>query len=337
MPAPSEEWLAFVQEEALDPDLPIIDAHHHLWDYPDNRYIVVDLLADAASGHNIRQSVFVECHSRYRNNGPDALKPVGETEYVRQLADASDSSEPTATRVAAGIVGFADLSLGSAVEPVLEAHLAAAPVRFRGIRHASSWDASDQIRNAHTRPPPRLLLDAGFREGFACLGKLGLSFDAWLYHPQIPELTVLARAFPDTRIVLDHVGGVLGIGPYTGRRDHIFQQWTRDIAELAACDNVCVKLGGLAMKLNGFGWHAHDKPPTSQALADATAPYYHHCIERFGARRCMFESNFPVEKLSVSYGVLWNSFKRIAAGCSPGERAALFHDTARRIYRLADF
>ena len=334
MPAAPEDWLALLRENAIDPDLPIIDAHHHLWDYPDNHYVAEDVLADVASGHNVRQSVFVECLSSYRSSGPKAFKPVGETEYVCALADRSDAAHQASARVAAGIVGFADLSLGSAVQPVLEAHITAAPKRFRGIRHASSWDASDQVRNAHTRPPPKLLLDAQFREGFACLEHLGLSFDAWLYHPQIRELTDLARAFPGTRIVLDHVGGVLGIGPYTDRRDEIFQQWTRDMAELATCGNVSVKLGGLAMKVNGFGWHTLDKPPTSEALANATAPYYQYCIEHFGAERCMFESNFPVEKLSVSYGVLWNSFKRISAGCSPSERAALFHDTAQRVYRL---
>ncbi|MGD2141628.1 MAG: amidohydrolase family protein [Burkholderiales bacterium] len=331
-----EDWLALVREDAIDPDLPIIDAHHHLWDYPDNRYVAEDLRGDVASGHNIRQSVFVECLSSYRDSGPEAFEPVGETEYVSALADQSDATHPESTRVAAAIVGFADLSLGSAVQPVLEAHIAVAPARFRGIRHASSWDASDQVRNAHTRPPPQLLLDTKFREGFAFLENLGLSFDAWLYHPQICELTDLARAYPGTRIILDHVGGVLGIGPYANRRDEIFQQWKRDMAELATCDNVCVKLGGLAMKLNGFGWHTHDTPPTSEALADATAPYYHYCMEVFGAERCMFESNFPVEKLSVSYGVLWNSFKRISAGCSASERAALFHDTAQRVYRLVD-
>lgn len=334
MPAAPEDWLALVREDAIDPHLPIIDAHHHLWDYPDNRYVADDFLADVASGHNIRQSVFVECLSRYRDNGPDALRPVGETEYVAALAEASDSNPKTTAKVAAGIVGFADLSLGSAVEPVLEAHIAAGHGRFRGIRHACSWDASDQVRNAHTRPPPHLLLDSKFREGFSCLDRFELSFDSWLYHPQIPELTDLARCFPQTRIVLDHVGGVLGIGPYADKRDEIFTQWKRGIAELATCENVFVKLGGLAMKLNGFAWHTRSKPPTSEELAGATAPYYHYCIEQFGAQRCMFESNFPVEKLSVSYGVLWNSFKRVAAGCSAEERAALFYDTAQRVYQL---
>lgn len=336
MPAPREDWLALIKEAPLEPDLPIIDPHHHLWAYPDDRYTAEDFLRDAASGHNIRQSVFVECLSGYRSDGPDRLKPVGETEYVCELAEDADTRFPGQTRVAAGIVGFADLTLGRDVNAVLEAHIEAGRGRFRGIRHASSWDASDEIRNAHTKPPRGLLSHQPFREGFACLAENGLSFDAWLYHPQISELTDLARAFPGTAIVLDHVGGPLGIGPYANKRDEVFQQWKRDIADLARCDNVCVKLGGTAMKLNGYGWHANDTPPTSLRIAEATAPWYRYCIEQFGVARCMFESNFPVEKLSVSYDVLWNAFKRIAAACSPSERRALFHDTAARVYRLPD-
>jgi L-fuconolactonase len=334
MPAASEQWLKLVSEEALDPALPIIDPHHHLWNYPDDRYVAEDFRADAGCGHNVRQSVFVECLSGYRDDGAKALRPVGETEYVRALADAADASANHAIRIAAGIVGFADLSLGTAVQSVLEAHISAAAGRFRGVRHASSWDASDAVRNAHTRPPAQLLRDKRFREGFSCLEKFDLAFDAWLYHPQVPELTDLARAFPGTRIILDHVGGPLGIGPYEGKRDEVFRQWSRDIAELAQCPNVCVKLGGLAMKLCGFAWHKRDKPPTSEEMAEATAPYYLFCIEHFGPGRCMFESNFPVEKLSVSYAVLWNAFKRIAQGFSPAERADLFHDTAARVYHL---
>jgi L-fuconolactonase len=334
MAAASEDWLSLVQEAPLDAALPIIDAHHHLWDHPGSRYIADDFINDTQSGHNVVQSVFVECTSMYRKDGPVEMRPVGETDYVRSLADASDKQPDRATKVAAGIVGFADLSIGGAVEPVLAAHLSAGGGHFRGIRHACGWDASSDIRNSHTDPPQGLLSSKLFREGFARLDQFGLSFDAWLYHTQIHELTELASAFPDTPIILDHVGGPLGIGPYAGRRESVFEQWQRDIAELARCHNVCVKLGGLAMKICGFGWHTRDKPPTSEQLASASAPYYHYCIEQFGVERCMFESNFPVDKLSCSYGILWNSFKRVAAGCSAAERAALFHDTAARIYRL---
>ncbi len=334
MAAAAQEWLALVREAPLDANLPIIDPHHHLWDHPDSRYVADDFLQDTASGHNIVQSVFVECLSMYRKTGPAELRPVGETEYIRKLAEQSDATSSSQTKVAAGIVGFADLTLGDAIEPVLAAHVDAGAGRFRGIRHASGWDASNDVRNSHTHPPAGLLSDKRFREGFGRLDKHGLSFDAWLYHPQIPELKALAHAFPDTNIILDHIGGPLGIGPYAGHRQSIFEQWQRNIADLARCRNVCVKLGGLAMKICGFGWHTKDKPPGSQQLADAWAPYYRFCIEQFGVKRCMFESNFPVDKLSCSYGVLWNAFKKISRDYSDSERAALFHDTAARVYRL---
>lgn len=334
MPAASEDWLALVREDPLDPALPIIDAHHHLWDHPDHRYLTADFAADAHSGHNIQQSVFVECLSWYREDGPASFRPVGETEAIRRLAERHGNEADVPTGIAAGIVGFADLGLGAAVSTVLAAHMDAGAGRFRGIRHASSWDASSKVRNAHTHPPAGLLADASFRQGFACLSQHGLSFDAWLYHPQIPELTSLARAYPGTAIVLDHVGGPLGIGPYAGKRDQVFARWKRDITELARCANVSVKLGGIAMKMNGYEWHTQDKPPGSIELADAAAPWFDHCIEQFGVQRCMFESNFPVDKLSCSYNVLWNAFKRITHGFSADERSALFHGTAARVYRL---
>jgi predicted TIM-barrel fold metal-dependent hydrolase len=239
-----------------------------------------------------------------------------------------------ATRVAAGIVSFADLALGSAVQEVLQAHIAAAPSRFRGIRHAAGWDENPKVANSHTNPPKDLYQAKNFREGFAQLKKNNLSFDVWHYHPQIPELTDLARAFPDTTIILDHFGGPLGIGPYEGKRAEIFPNWKKDMTELAKCLNVVVKLGGINMTVNGFGWHRNPKPPTSQELADATRDYYLHTIDKFGPRRCMFESNFPVDRVSCSYLVLWNSFKRLAADFTPEENAWLFHRTAAEVYRL---
>jgi len=320
-------------EEILEPERPICDPHHHLWDHPGRRYLLDELLADTGSGHNVVATVFVECMSMYRAAGPAETRPVGETEFVNGVAAMSASGGFGPTRVAQGIVSFADLALGERVGAVLDAHLAASP-RFRGIRHAAGWDASDQIRNSHTDPPPGLLRDARFRRGFAELAPRGLTFDAWLYHPQLPELTDLAKAFPDTTIILDHFGGPLGIGPYTGRRAEVFAAWKASIRALADCPNVVVKLGGLVMPLNGFGFHKREQPIGSVELAEATRDWYLHTIEGFGVERCMFESNFPVDKASVSYRALWNSFKRIAAGFSAAERAALFHDTAVRVYRL---
>ena len=258
---------------------------------------------------------------------------MGETEFVNGIAAMSASGRYGKPRVCASIISFADLTLGAAVGDVLDAHIAASP-RFRGIRHASGWDASKEVRNSHTSPTEEMLGDATFREGFAELGRRNLTFDAWLYHPQIPELTDLAHAFPDQLIILDHCGGPLGIGPYQGKREEILDKWKDDIVQLSKCQNVVAKIGGLLMPINGFGFHKRDKPANSQELVDTTERYYMHMIEHFGVNRCMFESNFPVDKVSCSYTVLWNSFKRITSTFSASEKAALFHDTATMIYQI---
>jgi predicted TIM-barrel fold metal-dependent hydrolase len=330
----NEAWLAQIREAVIEPDLPIVDPHHHLWDHPDHRYMLDELRADTGSGHNVVATVFVECKAMYRAAGPEHLRPVGETEFVNGIAAQSASGIYGAMRACKGIVGFADLRRGAAVDEVLEAHLAAAPARFRGIRHASAYDESPAVRPTHTNPPKGLLGLPDFREGFARLARHGLSFDAWLYHHQIPELTALARAHPETVIILDHFGGPIGIGPYEGKRNEIFAQWMKDIVSLSECPNVVAKLGGINMAVNGFGWHKRDLPPSSDELAAATQDYYLHTIDCFGPDRCMFESNFPVDKLSCSYDVLWNAFKKIARNFSAEEKAALFHGTAARVYRL---
>ena len=321
------------REAAIDATLPICDPHHHLWDRPGSRYVLDQILADLDQGHNVVSTVFVECMAGHRTDGPESLRPVGETEFVERIANAAVERGAGAPRVAAGIVSFADLTLGAAVDAVLEAHLAASP-RFRGIRHASGWHASPDIRNSHTNPPEHLLLDRKFREGFARLEKYGLVFDSWQYHPQLADLADLARAFPRTTIILDHIGGPLGIGPYTGRRDEVFRDLRRGLEQVAANPNVVVKLGGIAMPVNGFDWHKRDTPPSSEDLAASQRPYHETCIELFGPDRCMFESNFPVDRVSCSYGTLWNAFKRVASGASASEKAALFHDTAARVYRV---
>ena len=328
-----KNWLDQVQEDILEPALPICDPHHHLWDHPQNRYLRDALLADIGSGHNVVSTVFNECGSMYRADGAEALKPVGETEFVNGIAAMSASGGYGDSRACAAIVSYANLNLGSATSDVLEAHMQASG-RFRGIRHASGWDGSEVVRNSHTAPTEHMLADTTFREGFAELSKRGLTFDAWLYHPQIPELTDLARAFPETTIIFDHFGGPLGIGPYEGNREAIFTKWQTDVAELARCQNVVAKLGGLVMPINGFGFHKRATPATSDELVAVTQRYYLHMIEHFGAERCMFESNFPVDKASCSYAVLWNSFKKLTSGFSEAERASLFHDTASRVYRV---
>ncbi len=331
--ATQQAWLASGEEEAIEPDLPICDPHHHLWDHPGSRYLLDELLADTKA-HRIEKTVFVECGSMYCADGAEALRPVGETEFVQGIAAQSASGGYGAMRANAGIVGHANLLLGAAVDEVLAAHVAASPNRFRGIRHSAAWHPSDQIRPSHSAPPPHMLADPVFREGFARLASHGLSFDAWLFHTQIDELTALARAFEDTAIILDHVGGPLGIGPFEAKRAEVFRDWKRAITEIARCDNVSVKLGGLKMPICGFGWHKRERPPSSEELASTLGPYYLHCIDAFGPQRCMFESNFPVDKASCSYTVLWNCFKHLTQGFEHSERAALFHDTAVRVYRL---
>tara|TARA_R110000824_G_scaffold390760_2_gene587495 strand:- start:182428 stop:183432 length:1005 start_codon:yes stop_codon:yes gene_type:complete len=329
-----ESWLAENIEQIIEPDRPIIDPHHHLWDYPGSRYLLDELDADTTNGHNIVATVFVECGAMYRADGPDHLKPIGETEFVNGIAAQSASGLYGDMRACKGIVGFADLALGEAAEEVLEAHIIAAPDRFRGIRHANAYDDSDDVRPSHTNPPKGLFGHDNFRAGFAKLSNYGLSFDAWLFHHQIPELTALARAFPDTTIILDHFGGPLGIGPHAGKRAEIFDTWMGDIVELSECENVVAKLGGINMAVNGFNWHKRSMPPTSDELVAETRDYYLHTIDAFGPDRCMFESNFPVDKQSCSYPVLWNAMKKIAADFSEDEKTSMFHDTAKRIYRL---
>jgi L-fuconolactonase len=345
---PDAAWLDLVREEAIDPARPIVDPHHHLWDRRTFRYLLDEMLADTGSGHNVTATVFVQCAAMHRADGPVHLRPVGETEFVNGIAAMSASGAYGPTRVAAGIVGHADLRLGAAVAEVLEAHLTVARERFRGIRHAAAWDEADVVHRSilaaagwdpvkgappsRPTPPHGLLADPAFREGVRQLARYELSFDAWLYHTQLRELTELARAAPETTIVLDHIGGVLGIGPY--RREAVMPGWKTDIAELATCPNVVVKLGGLTMPIAGFGWEKAPRPPTSEELAAATRDWYLYVIDRFGPERCMFESNFPVDKSCCSYAVLWNSFKRMTADFGESDKTALFSGTASRVYRL---
>jgi L-fuconolactonase len=329
------EWLASRQEEILEPDLPIVDPHHHLVDRANTgRYLLPELLADTGSGHNITATVYLEWLSMYRADGPVPLRPVGEVEFANGVAAVAESETYGKTKVCAGIVAYADLMLGAQVEDVLEAMILAGGGRFRGIRYISASHPDEAARGSSVNRPSGLLLNGKVREGFARLQPLGLSFDAWMYFTQLGELVDLARAFPETPIVLDHVGGPIGIGPYAGKRDEVFTALKKSIGELVRCPNVHVKLGGLGMRLFGFDVHAGELPPSSERLADLWRPYIETCIEAFGPERAMFESNFPVDKGSGSYHVFWNAFKRIAAGCSAAEKTALFSGTASRFYRL---
>src|SRR6266536_2295561 len=279
----NHDWLALTSEEALEPELPICDPHHHLWDKRPariaERYLLDEILEDVGAGHNVVSTVFIECGAMYRADADEALRPVGETEFVNGIAAMSASNEYGAVRIAAGIVGRANLCLGDGVATVLDAHLEAGGGRFRGIRHIAAW-------------------------------------------------------YPDTTLILNHFGGPLGVGGYAGQSDQVYADWRVAIAELARCPNVVAKLGGINMEVNGFGWHEKPRPPSSQELVDATRRYYEFTFEQFGVDRCLFESNFPVDKVSCSYTVLWNSFKRLTASYSASEKAKLYHDTAARVYRL---
>ncbi|MEO8752749.1 MAG: amidohydrolase family protein [Casimicrobiaceae bacterium] len=333
-PRVNAAWLAQRSEAPLEPALPIVDAHHHLWDRAGEEYLLPAFLADTATGHNVRASVFVQCGFGYDVDGPSELRPVGETRRVAAMV--AEHEARTGRRVAAcqGIVGHVDMRLGDAARGVLERHLEAGQGRFRGIRHSASWDPAIVTTMVSGTPPPGMLGDASFRRGMATLSPLQLSFDAWIYHPQLPELHDLARQFPDVPIALGHVGGVLGIGPYAENPAQTFADWRAGMAQLAQCPNVHVKLGGLARPVAGFNFHESPQPWSSADMAQAWRPYIETSIELFGPQRCMFESNFPVDKGLCSYGLLWNAFKRLAAGCSADEKHALFAGTATSFYRL---
>lgn len=333
--AANDAWLALTPEDPIEPTLPIIDPHHHLWDYPNNRYLIEEITADTA-GHGIRQTVFIECSAMYRADGPDEFKPVGETEFVQGVAAMSANGRFGATRVAAGIVGTADLTLGDGVAPVLEAHLNASTNRFRGIRHRASWPDARRPPAGQPAPKAHLLLDPDFRTGFAYLRQYALSFEAWVFHPDITDVADLARAFPTTTIILNHLGGPILHGQFPGTPDEIFTKWKDDISEVAACPNVVVKAGGIQMPVNGFKWHERERPPSSDELAEVNAPWYLHAIEAFGPGRTMLESNFPVDRASCTYTVLYNQFKKLTKGFSPADRAAMFAGTAARVYRLRE-
>jgi predicted TIM-barrel fold metal-dependent hydrolase len=329
------DWLAMHQEEALDPGQLIIDAHHHIWDSPRPRYMFDDMLGDLqAVRHKVVATVYVDCRSMYRCDGPIEMRSLGEVEFANGVAAMAASGVYGDVRVCAGIVGFGALHLGGRAQQVLEALQRAGGPRFKGVRQVSAWDADPDVSIPNPDRPPRLLYDKTFRAGFALLRPLGLSYDAYLYQTQISELTDLARAFPDTPIVLDHVGTPLGIGRYAGRREELFVDWKRAIIELSKCSNVHIKLGGLGMIVGGFGFNMLDRPPTSSQLAQAWMPYIETCIEAFGSGRCMFESNFPPDRASCSYGVIWNAFKRIVSAASSDEKADLFARTANRFYDL---
>ena len=330
----SQEWLDLVVEPIIDPEREIVDPHHHLWPAGGPLPYGVDaLVADTGCGHNVVATVFVECSAGYRTDGPEHMRPLGETEFVAAAADEIADRFPDAAPIA-GIVAHADLTIGDALGDVLDAHAEAGGGRFRGIRDALSRALEPEALAIPGAAAEGKYADPAFQAGVRLLGERGLTYDTWHYHHQIPEMRALAQAAPETVMVLDHFGTPLGVGQFAGRRDEIFETWKSDISDLAKCENVVAKLGGMAMPDNGFGWHVRETPATSDELVDAQAAYYHHTIESFGPDRCMFESNFPVDRLSLSAHVLWNALKKIAARYSGPEQDMLFSGTAKRVYNI---
>jgi predicted TIM-barrel fold metal-dependent hydrolase len=339
MPFGGNDWLALTEETTLEPDLPICDPHHHFWDLrsariPYQRYLLHELASDVNSGHNVETTVFIEARSMYRADGPEEMKPVGEIEFVQGLAAASASGAYGPTRAAAAIVGHANLLLGDKVEPILEGLQIASPNRFRGIRHSVTWDSHPDVELTAAHLMEGQLADDGFRAGSRVLARMGMSLEGWLFFPQLQELADFAKAVPDLTIILNHIGGLLRVGPYANRDDEVMTTWRKGIAAVAECPNVYVKLGGIGMPRTGFDWYAREKPIGSEELANDMAPLMEYCIEQFSPERSMFESNFPVDKVSYSYNVMYNAFKRLSSGYSSSERAAMFHDTATKTYRI---
>ena len=330
----NDDWLGQVREEVIDPDREIVDPHHHMWPKGNAAGIVYDLedlWRDTGDGHNVTQTIFMECGAAYREDGPDHLRPVGETDYIAEAARRSAETPGKAT--IAALIAHADLSHPD-LDTILDAHITASDGLFRGIRHAGPHDPAAKSFRIRPRAPAGLYREPAFRRGVERLGERGFTYDTWNYHHQLGDFADLAAAVPGTKIILDHFGTPLGVGPYEGKREENFGKWKDDIAAVAENPNVYAKIGGLAMPDNGFGWDQRDTPPGSDEFVEAQAAYYHHTIACFGPERCMFESNFPVDRLSIGYRVLWNGLKKIAADYSDAEQNAMFSGTARKVYHV---
>ena len=309
----------------------IVDAHHHLWDYdsPYGRYDLPELLADTAGVDGVTETVFIDCGSNYRTEGPEALKSVGETEWVAGRCDASDGGD--AARIAA-IVGHANLMLGAAVGQVLDAHIDAGGGRFRGIRHSGARSGTPEVVSNRGEPPADLYRRDEFVAGARQLCDRGLSFEAWQYHHQLGEVVALAREVPDLQIVVNHLGGPIGVGVWAGRWDEVHSDLRRSYVDLAACPNVWMKLGGIGM--SRFGAVYRSGRPGAEEVAEVWGDTIRAAIDALGPDRCLFESNYPVDGQTIDYAVLWQAFDLVSADYSPSERADLFAGSARRVYRL---
>jgi len=328
---PDDSWLSKLKEEILEPDLVIVDPHHHLWLRNGYSYLMPEFAADLGSGHKVVATVFAECHSMYRKDGPEQELSLGETEFVRGQAAMSDSGQYGPTRACQALFGNVDLTLGADVSVLLEKHIDISGGRFRGVRYSTGWDRDERIQNVVANP--NMLVDARVITASRALVEQNLSLDCWLYHPQLKEVAQLADALPDLRIILNHVGSPILGGPNRGKVDEVFADWREQIQMVAKRQNVFVKLGALPIRMPGFDGD-RKLPPGSEEVAAAWKPWLHACIDAFGSSRSMFESNFPVQKRWCSYQVCWNAFKRIAAEFSLDEKKDLFGGAAARAYNL---
>lgn len=336
----TDPWLEQVREDIVEPGREIIDPHHHLWQRGLGwNYMLDDLWRDTGSGHKVVKTVFMECHAFYDKDAPAHLQSLGETRTVAAICRESRGHGPGKPPVAA-LVGHVDLRLAGQSETLLRdviaLHQEAGGGFLRGFRHAGAHDSNSDKFFIRPRAPAYLYGQEAFRQGMRVLADLGLTYDTWHYHHQNQDYCELARAVPECTMILDHFGTPLGVGVYAGCRDEIFQQWKDDIREISRCPNVYAKLGGMAMPDNGYGWDKAQLPPDSDEFVRKQKRYYLHAIECFGPERCMFESNFPVDRWSLSYHVLWNGLKKMVADFSPAEKHAMFYGTAERIYHLQD-
>ncbi len=320
-------------ETAIEPELEIVDAHHHLWDYetPYGCYDLADLRGDTGAGHNVVQTVFIDCGANYLTAGPESLRPVGETIFVAGRADSGDQTP--GARIAA-IVSHTNLMLGEGAGEVLDAHIEAGGGRFRGIRHSGAISKTEEVMSSRGEPPADLYRRPAFQAGARELAARRLTFDAWQYHHQLGEVVALARALPDLRIVVNHLGGPIGVGAWAGRWDEVHSDLRRHLVDLAACDNVWLKVGGIGMSRFGTGWDRTVEAPSSDKIVDKWGDTVRFAIDTFGPSRCMFESNYPVDSQTMGYVELWNALKKMSVGYSADERLGLFAGTARRAYRL---
>jgi predicted TIM-barrel fold metal-dependent hydrolase len=328
------EWLSLVEEPLMVPDMQVVDAHHHLWDRSASRYLGPELLDDLDTVPAVAATVYVQCRSEYLAEGPEELKPAGEVRFAKTVAESVEAERPEGPKICRAIVAGADLMLGSEVGRVLDVLDESSGDRLRGVRNQTAWHSDSRVTSSPFPPAPDQLLQKSFQEGARRLASRGLSLDVWAYHSQLEQVITLARACPETTIVVDHLGGPLGVGPYLNARKEVFDRWSRSITALAEHPNVFMKISGAGMRVFGFGFDRRTTPPGSDELAQAMSPYASHCLDRFGPERCMFASNFPVDKGMFSYRVLWNAFSKTAAALSPAEQRHLFHGTADSVYRL---